>query len=209
MAKILPGNILIGVSGRIGNLVTYNLNGTQVIRTLPETFKKRKSSSLQKQHLISFKIQHAMAKSVKKTIIDRIWSHLSFQGGMNPYNQFIKRNRAAYGGTDNIVFPELMVISDGNLLPAAGFTVHREGEILTFSWDSNQTGKLASPADKLNIVILAYRCSLNMMAVEACRSDGTISFALPDKIIGDVEGYVFWSSQNEENFSPSMFWVCR
>jgi hypothetical protein len=134
-ARILPGSILTGAIGRIGNLVTYNLRGTQVVRTLPDTSKKRKRSPLQKQHIFSFKMQHVMARSVKK----RLWSHLSFRGGANPYNQFIKRNRAAYGGRDCIKFPELMVISEGSLLPADEFRVRKEEETLKFSWDIGET----------------------------------------------------------------------
>ncbi len=209
MAKILPGSILAGASGRIGNLVTYNLKGTQVVRALPETSKKRKASPLQEQHIKSFKIQHAIAKSVKKTIIDKIWSHLPLTGGMNPYNQFIKRNRVAYGGSDHIAFPELMVISDGNLLPAFGFTAKKEGDVVKFTWSCNEPGKFASPSDKLNIMIMAFRSSLNMVDIEANRGDENAALSLAPGSAAVTEGFAFWSSENKESFSPSIYWICQ
>ena len=209
MARILSGSILTGASGRIGDLVTYNLRGTQVVRTLPETSKKRKRSPLQQQHISSFKTQHATARSVKKTIIDRIWSHLSFSGGANPYNQFIKRNRAAYGGTDHIKFPELMVISDGNLLPASEFTVQWEESMLKLSWGIGETGKYSALTDRLNIVILTFRSSLTMMDTEVRRAQKNADINFSSGSAGPVEGFVFWSSENDEHFSPSLYWICR
>ncbi|HEY4787283.1 MAG TPA: hypothetical protein VIH57_14590 [Bacteroidales bacterium] len=209
MAKLSPGSALTGSSGRIGNLVTYNLKGTQVVKTLPETSKRKKSTVLQKRHIASFKIQHAVARSVKATIIDRVWSHMTFSGGMNHYNLFIKRNRSAYGKTDHIEFPELMVISDGSLLPVADFTVKKNGKNLEFVWKNNQSGKPASPTDRLHIVLLEYRSWLRIIDIEVQRVECKALIALSKEDNEAVEGYAFWSSENEEMFSPSMYWICR
>ncbi|HEY4785997.1 MAG TPA: hypothetical protein VIH57_08105 [Bacteroidales bacterium] len=209
MARILPGSALTGSKGRIGDLVTYDLNGIQVVRTLPDISKKKSSSRLQNQHLRSFKVQHAIARSIKKTIIDRIWTHLPLSGGMNPYNQFLKRNRVAYGDTEYIEFPELMMLSDGSLLPAKRFIARKEGENLVFSWENNPSGKPEQLNNRLNIVILEYRSSLRIIDTDARRSDGQAPVAFFRGGNSLAEGYAFWSSENEDSFSPSVYWVCR
>jgi len=209
MAKIKPGSLFNGTSGRIGNLVTYNLNGIQVVRTMPESFKKRKTSLLQTLHQNSFRVQHAIAKSVKRTLIDKIWSQLSSKGGLNPYNQFIKRNRAAFAGGDRIVFPELMVVSDGSLVPAPGFSVKKEGDLLTFTWDSHLVGKGSSNKDKLNIIMIVCRNSLCIVEIESIRSDGEATLPYAPGNDPFTEGFAFWSSENEDSFSPSVYWMCR
>jgi hypothetical protein len=209
MARISKGSILSGASGRIGNLVTYNLKGTQVVRTLPETSKNRKPSSLQEQHLNSFRAQHGIASSLKKPIIDRIWSRLTFSGGANAYNQFIKRNRAAYGGASHIQFPELMVISEGNLTPALNFRAIKEDNILKFTWNAGVIGKYSAHSDCLNIVLLTNKTLLSIVDIKAIRFAEYAEIVCPPDMNGSAEGYVFWSSEDDSQFSPSMYWICR
>jgi hypothetical protein len=209
MARFSKGSILSGASGRIGNIVTYNLKGTQVVRTLPETSKKRKLSPLQEQHLYSFKTQRAIAASLKKSIIDRIWSRLTYSGGANAYNQFIKRNCAAYGGDTCIQFPELFIISEGNLMPALNFRAIKEDNMLKFTWNTGETGKYSALSDCLNIMLLTNKISLIIMDIKAIRSEEHAEIVHPQDINGAVEGYAFWSSEDDTQFSPSMYWICR
>jgi len=208
MATIKSNSPLFGASGRLGNVITYELNGVQVIRALPYT-KKRKPTDLQQAHQESFKIQHRIAKSLKLQIIQRIWDRFSYQGGMNGYNRFIQINRPAYGPSGDIEFPELMVVSQGKLNPAKNFTVTYDGKNLQFTWTPGNQNLHCSGTDQLNIALLSYRSSLEVIETNISRETGqaTIPFTVNKNEI--PRGYVFWSSTNDKDFSPSIYWICR
>jgi hypothetical protein len=208
MARVTQNHPLYGASGRIGNLLTYNLKGIQVVKTLPVSDKKkRKFSVLQEKHLYSFKAQCLFAQSLKETIIDRVWAHLSFTGGINPYNFFIQCNRAAFGGEERIVFPELLVISHGRLIPAAKFKASREGENIVFTWVNTEAANV-SPKDKINIVLLKNREEIVIAEVNATREQETTSVSVAGLTGTMIEGYSFWSTKDDQLFSPSIYWTC-
>lgn len=205
MARLSSGSPLKGARGRIGNIVTYELNGVQVVRSLPSRGRKKKTSELQKLHLNSFKIQHGIARSLKHNIIDRIWSKMQFKGGMNAYNQFIKANRAAYGQSASITFPELFALSQGNLHPALNFKVSVEANTLVFDWENRASGRYASESDRLNLYLLESRRNLCSIEVSAIRQDGKAAIKIP-VVNRCIEGYAFWSSHDGQDFSPSVYW---
>jgi len=207
MATIKHGSPLIGASGRLGNVVTYELNGVQVVRSLPFT-KKRKPTKLQESHRQSFQMLHLLAQGVKSQIINRIWKKSSYQGGMNAYNSFLKANRGAFGQSDHVEFPELMVISQGRLNPVYNVSVASEDDQLLFTWLPGETGVCASGTDRLNLVFLIDRSMLIVMETAITRETG--STKVPNLINGRniTEGYLFWSSANDKEFSPSMYWHC-
>lgn len=206
MAIVKSNSPLIGVSGRFGDVVTYQLNGTQVVRSRPY-FPKRKPSPLQQQHRQSFEIQHRMAQSVKVTIINRIWKRLSYQGGMNAYNCFIQANRAAYGPSGRIEFPELMVISQGKLIPARNLSVIRQGEALLFRWTADNVPLHSLASDRLNIVLLTNQGAFRVIETGVTRETGQAIIPFSGNENEVAEGFVFWSSFNDKEFSPSLYWV--
>ena len=128
---------------------------------------------------------------------------------MNAYNRFIQVNRQAYGPDGSIEFPELMVMSVGNLMQVQAFAAHREGDQVTFQWATGQGARKASPGDLLNIVLLLNKSSFEVIETGIRRDAGqaTIPFAMNDAAI--PEGYVFWSAVNDKDFSPSVYWRGR
>jgi hypothetical protein len=210
MARIVSKNFLNGASGRIGNTVTYVLNGVQVIRSLPYQGKKHKPSALQQQHLDAFKKQHLFARSVKQTVIDRIWSKEEIPPGLNPYNYFLKCNRAAFANTEKIMHPALLRLSTGKLLLAENMIFACEGHLLQIKWDNSQINFYARTTDRLNVVLLLNRESILFLDAKAVRADGDATIQLPDTVANDmVEGFLFWSDVNDNAFSPSVFWQVK
>ncbi len=104
MTTIKFNSPLFGVSGRLGSVVTYELNGVQVIRSLPYN-KKRKLTLLQQAQRKSFKIQYRIAKSLKLQIIQRVWDRFSCQGGMNGYTALFKSTGQPMGNQEKLSFP--------------------------------------------------------------------------------------------------------
>ena len=205
MARISKPGVLTGARGRIGNVVTYELNGVQVVRSLPAKKKKYKFTKLQQLYHARFQMMHRLAKSVKHEIINRIWNPLAVAAGQNGYNMFIKTNTKAFGGDSTVAFPALLVLSKGDLYPVDNFAVKREGDELQFSWANNYTGKYANASDRLNIVLLSGRKMLKMVEINATRAEEVASLPVPENE-ETIEGYAFWSSANEEYFSESVYW---
>lgn len=195
----------MGARGKVGRLVTYPLGKKQVIRALPSKKKKRKASELQEMHRYAFLEMHRFAKSIKKQIIDRIWIYPASEGDLNPYNLFIRTNRTAFGHSETIIFPDQLVISKGILYPAEGFQVKRSGETLQFNWNKNYNGRYARLEDRLNLYILSERFCLKPIETKALREDGTAVVLCPETS-ESIEGYAFWSSYNDRDFSPSVYW---
>jgi hypothetical protein len=209
MANVEQGSVLDQMTGAVGSIVIVNLNGQKIARCRPPKGINKKGTPLQKLQRASLAAQHAMAKSVKQEIIKRIWSHVSFEGGMNPYNGFIKANSGAFAKCDYVAFPEHMVISQGNLLPVRSLRVIQEGENLKFTWEKGYTGTNSSLKDRLNLFVLSSQRLLRIVEVDARRESCTATIPVPDKQAEFTEGYAFWSSEDDQRFSPSVYWACR
>lgn len=205
MARISKPGVLTGARGRVGNVVTYELNGVQIVRSLPAKKKKYKFTKLQQLYHARFQMMHRLAKSVKHEIINRIWNQLAVATGQNGYNMFIKANRMAFGGDSTVAFPGLLVLSKGDLYPVDNFAVKREGNELQFSWNNNYTGKYAYSSDSLNIVLLTERKVLKIVEIKATRDKEVATLPVPENE-ATIEGYAFWSSANEKYFSESVYW---
>ena len=61
MARISPNSPIAGMSGMIGDVVTYVSNGIPIARLRPNWNKNRKPTMMQQLHLDSFKAQHVFA----------------------------------------------------------------------------------------------------------------------------------------------------
>jgi hypothetical protein len=208
MAKYTSKNSINGISGIFGNAVFYVSNGMQLVRIRPPQNKSRKLSELQKAHIGSFKAQHAFARSIKTGIIDRIWSQLDIPAGMNPYNYFIKSNSDAFGKTDHIQFPQLMTLSTGKLLPVENLKVEVTDNQLLLKWESNKDTAYASATDKLTIALLINETELKFLENSFIRSDEKAELEIDMAETEKMEGFIYWSSQENDAFSRSEYWAC-
>ena len=205
MAKVSPNSPLAGASGKIGTAVTYMLNGKQVIRSLPSRPRKFKATPLQQEHFNSFAAQHAFAKEIKRLIIDPIWSLASMPVGLNPYNYFIKSNRNAFGKSNIVEFPELMILSIGSLLPVKELHYHVEQNILQLKWNNTIENGFAKADDKLHLVLLIDRKSIVFVDNTATRADGIFEYDVVKYPGSSVEGFIYWSTVNYLSYSPSVY----
>ncbi len=209
MAKLPSNSPLAGVSGRIGDVVTYVSNGITIVRALPKRRNDHKSSILQQQHLNSFKAKHDFARSIKQSIIDRIWKQVAIPVGMNPYNYFIKSNNDAFGKTDHVEFPQLMILSAGKLLPVENLKLEVANNMLLLSWTSKLINVYASANDRLIIALLSDKKNLHLFNTRSIRSEEKAELELGELNTDIIEGYIFWSSSNDKVFSRSEYWCYR
>lgn len=205
MARLDSNNALSGARGRVGNLVAYEVNGKQVVRSRPSRPRKVKASALQQEHINSFAAQHAFAKELKQQVIDPVWGLAQMPAGMNPYNLFIKTNRNAFGKSTHVQFPELVTLSVGELLPAENLTMSVVDSKLKLSWVNNANGAYAFGSDKLHVVLLVGRQSVVYVDCSATRADELALIDVGTWAAAAVEGYVYWSTDKFLVYSPSVY----
>jgi hypothetical protein len=198
---------MAGISGKAGGLIFYESNGLSLVRTRPNWNKKRKPTMMQQLHLDSFKVQHVFARKIKYCIIDRVWSQETIPPGLNPYNYFIKCNRESFGKTTHVEFPQFMNLSLGKLLQVDKLNVSIDKNILNLSWKHNTFGNYASSNDKLTIALLFDRNNLEIIETSFIRSDEKAELPLNDSFKNVKEGFIFWASTDEKQFSRSVYWT--
>ncbi len=196
------------MTGLIGNIDVYLLNGQTVMRARPK-HSKRPLSDDRKRHLSSFQAQKKFAHEAIIPLIRRIWNKIPQTGGMNGYNLFIKTNSRAFNDSDRIVFPEFVSVSEGILCPATDFGTTRSGAQLQFSWGTPEFHHLCYDSDQLNIAFLVNKSSLQLINTRVERKTGKAAINFPEVINTPVDGYAFWSSSDDRLFSPSIYWHCE
>ncbi|MDP4185918.1 MAG: hypothetical protein Q8862_12260 [Bacteroidota bacterium] len=201
----MGNNNLKGFAGLIGNLVIYNLQSKMVARTRPN-YRKGPLSEKRMKHRSSFRALQKLASGVKDSLIRRVWSSTVFTGGMNGYTWFMKLNNRAFDGTDKIQFPELMTVSEGPLSLVKDLNAGLSNGRLVLRWNSNLQANHVDALDLLNVVFLVDREQLNVMKTSFVRSEGLVQIDLPDSENNVSEGFIFWSSPGDHEFSPSVYW---
>jgi hypothetical protein len=206
MATTKNNALLSGFSGRIGKFVVYELNGKQVIRSMPKTKRNPKISPLQQIHHNSFKAQTQFAQGILGNVIRPIWGLMPNTDGLTYYHRFLKVNKMAFNNTDRIVFPELLSLTIGTLSPATDMLVVRQGNQILLSWNSQHIHYCMLDEDQLHIALLKNRESLVLIKDVALRADSQCAQALPTDMGDYCEGYLYWSSPDHKMFSPSVYW---
>jgi hypothetical protein len=198
---IMKRNALGLLTGIISNLCVYEVDGVQIVRSLPHRGQCNSTSQLANQRIFAKRV--AWAKKVNWTLLNRVWKYAHFSVGGNPLNHFLKINNSAFSRTDQIKFPELLIVSEGSLSLAPELGVVRKEGQLEFSWtphdDTHSHGN-----DLMNIVFLQDDGGLDVRKTTVCRSDCKALLSVPAS--APKEGYVFWSSINDRAFSRSVYW---
>lgn len=191
------------LSGLISNVCVYEVDGVQVMRTKPGFKRKKAEWQLKNQQVFAERV--AWVKKVKYTLLNRVWKYVHFSVGGNSFNHFLKINNPAFGNTGRVMFPELLVVSEGKIRLVLNFRVERTGSQLLFSWTLNDD-LYSRESDFMNIVFLKDDGGLEVQKTTACRSDCKALLTVPASALNQSEGYVFWSSIDDRAFSRSLYW---
>ncbi len=147
-------NGLIGTSKKsIGNIVTYVLNGQQVARTKPATFKDA-NTVLQKEQRTSFITSVNIARLLLSVVRESFTSKNKTQSG---YNAFISTNlkkETVFLPNGTFVASE-MELSHGKLLTpyVSGTSFDATTKTITTTLKDNSDGVTGYVSDDLNVVV--------------------------------------------------------
>src|SRR5664279_4440864 len=192
------------VSGKLGNLVFYQLNGVNYVRSAPVR-KKDSWSPQQMLHRQRFSKASYLWSQLKKTKVAPIWNLAAER--MNGYACFIKANMPAYALDGSIIDAKMLKISTGKLHLPMDLEATREtagSTTITVSWknDPNLKGKRLD--DELLAVSATDGHYSALTPTGLLRSAQNGSFTLPVKPANATHVYLLFASPDELDYTESV-----
>ena len=204
MAKIKNGNI----SGLIGGIVGYTMNGENIIRTAPK--KRSNWTDRQLSNRLRFSKLSSFWRQFKYTPVGQIWKVADEKRRAN--NLFVQANSAAFGFEGEIIDPQFLHFSAGRLpLPHkfAAKPVEGESGKVEVSWMDDPKRWLSRPDDELMMMIANGDKFDGPIATGFIRKKEKAVIELPAEM-ADIKGiYLFFGSEKRKLYSPDAYFEVR
>jgi len=206
---IRKDSVLGSFSGKLGGIVGYELNGQNVIRSLPVTA-KRKPTALTLTNQRRMKAVSQFLRPLKH-VIDFGYKNIapkgSRVGAFQAAQSHTFRNAVDYG-EDNVPYvnPEKVLVFRGDLMPPPQLQVTREGNGIHVQWDN-----LSCRHEQGVLLILAYAIEEKWFWFEeggAKISEGTFTWELHAGFLPDLHIYVGFYDILRDKLSDSVYGGC-
>jgi hypothetical protein len=196
MAKIKK-NIGELVSGKIGNVVFFQLNGKSYMRAVPV---RKENSWTEEQQLYRQRISKASGlwRALRSEQVSKIWNSAAQE--MNGYAWFMKANMPALEMDGTLIDAKLLKVSDGKLPIPQNLKAERKPDDATtimVSWQNDPHVKGKRLQDELMVVSYADGKFSSVTTTGLKRSDLQGSFKLPIKPANATHFYLFMASSEE------------
>lgn len=204
---ILRDGITGFVTGKVGDMVFYVLNGENVVRHAGKSVKPRSEAQLANQAKMA--LVNLFLKPISEFIntgfLLNVWPEKS-----NPYNRAVSYNKI--NGVVG-VFPSFMIdygkvlVSKGDLPVAAGASVDLFAEGLRFGWLF--PSDMPYPRENDRVMLLAYFPVLGSAVYSlegANRKAGTDLLVLPEELLAEpMEVYIAFVAADGKRVSNSVY----
>lgn len=223
MAKIDEG-ILGPFSGKVGDVIGSSWHGIPYIKSRPAVFHDAKSPAQLAQRM-KMQVAHQFVKSIKNIITI---GYRYVAGEQIPYNKavsYIVKNAIVGEYPDMGIAPDIVMVSQGNLMGAEECIAIKEDEKITFSWNiTDEKGQsslkekgLSTSKEKAakhpkmrkddTAWLVAYNfAKQESKTVQASRGEGHGTIEIPTDWKGDGIGcYLFFASNQNDAISDSQF----
>jgi len=194
------------VTGKVGNLVYYCVNGKQRVRTQGKVIAPPSPAQLRAR--MGMRVMVGFLKLMTEFL--NIGFRVKPGSGKSPFNVAVSYN-LVHGLMG--VYPDISVdfskvmLSMGKLERAIDLSVVLGDVGLVFSWDGSVPRFYPSPTDQT--LTLAYFPEQNRVVYGlygACRLDGTVLLPIPEDLIGEgMEVYFAMVSTDKERVSDSVY----
>jgi len=192
------------VSGKIGNIVFYQLNGNSYVRAAP-VMKKESWTEEQQFHRQRISKASGYWRALRSELMSKIWNNAAEQ--MNGYAYFMKANMPALELDDTLIDPKLLKISAGKLPVLQQLTAERQPDnsaIIVVSWQNDPHLKGERLNDELMVVSFADDKFSPITATGIVRGAKKGSFSLPLHPTTATHIYLFMASRDREEYSESV-----
>ena len=192
------------VSGKIGNVVFYQLNGKSYVRAAPI---RKKDSWTEEQQLYRQRISKASGlwRAIRSEQISKIWNSAAEQ--MNGYAWFMKLNMPALEMDGTLIDAKLLKVSAGKLPVPQQLNVEKQPDNaapIVVSWQNDPHIKGERLQDELMVVSYADGNFSQVTATGIVRGAKNGSFALPLHPITATHVYLFMASRDRQEYSESV-----
>ena len=223
MAKIDEG-ILGPFFGKVGEVIGSSWHGIPYIKSRPAVFHDAKSPAQLAQRM-RMQVAHQFVKSIKNVITI---GYRYVAGAQIPYNKavsYIVKNVIVGEYPDMGIAPDMVIVSQGNLMGAEGCTATKEDEKIAFSWDITDEKEQSSLKEKglstskenaakhpnMRTDDTAWLVAYNFAkqepkTVQTSRGEGHGMIEIPANWKEDGIGcYLFFASNQDDAVSDSQF----
>ena len=194
-------------TGKVGNLVYYELNGKNVVRGIGKTTKPPSEKQLKVQ------METNLMSSFFSTVLPFIkvgFSIARLGTGLNAHNIGMKQPRDLIikGSYPNLELAfEEIVLSTGTLIPAVAPEVTAVAEGLRFSWHTSP--QMEWPASTDQVMMLAYFPEEKIIAYQlfgSSRLSGTDVLHLPEPLQDKyMETYISFVAADRKDLANSTY----
>lgn len=201
------------ISGKIGNLVYYVMNGKQYVRRAAIPGKKRKIETTginpQHQQLINrFSYVQSYYSFFRIHVSENIWRTAAQLVQSRSQNLFHRINSPCFNGRGELVDFTTFRFSLGELQLPRNISIERNGDHFVVTWEDERAGSLAAAEDRLYVGIIydthpgAPRL---LKEVSGKRSDMKGTFRPDQKDQAPMHAYCFFGREDETAFSESLY----
>lgn len=194
------------VSGKVGPVVYYEMNGKAYVRAAMMPRDKGSWSAEQKGVRKKVSRVAAIWRQLDKNPVREIWKLAAEQ--MSGYNLFLKTNLPAFKGDAVVADMEFLHLSVGTLpLPHRLDATRVDGDALKWEvlWKDDSGYMLSQPDDELMAIFAHMGKFTHPVATGARRSQGNGMVQAPAEV-KDLQGmYLFFASPQRELYSTDQF----
>ncbi|MCM1031789.1 MAG: hypothetical protein NC410_10180 [Oscillibacter sp.] len=208
MGILDPSSPLYGASGRVGDLVLYQVDGKTYFRRHPRKVGKTASEKriLQQKRMVG---AQTLFLSVKKCILyEALNAAAREQHVRSGYHLFLKRNIRAFGENDVIDYSLLSLSEGSRQFPHHFHLEEGQGKQVLLSWEMQPELSTRQENDRLKVAAVfpdePYRIVI-LPGVDALRKDKQASFLLPVEGSGQAHLYCFFADEAGKTFSPDRY----
>jgi len=196
-----------GHTGKIGDLVFYELNGKIVVRSIGKSQKPPTENQQRAQK--DLKIVSETIKTLRP-FIELGFSTMIGDTGMNTHNLAVKYNiKNVIKGTfpNQEIACNKLLVSKGTLKSAQNCVVTQTTDTLQFSWDTNP--QMAWPESTDQVMMLAYFPASKKVAYSLygnSRLSGSDELDIPVDLRGEyMETYVSFIAADRKGVADSIY----
>lgn len=203
------------LSGKVGNMIYYVMNGKQYVRRVGIPGKERKTTkenmtSRQKSNLTRFGGVQRYYAYFRKHIGEAIWKTAGASLNARAINLFHRTNGHCFDDKGDLVDLATFKFSHGELLLPRNIAVERDGDVFRVTWEEERDERNAAPTDRLcvGLVYDLYPDSPHLaLEVSGTRGDLCGEFR-PDKDYDcPLHVYCFWAREDGSAFSESIHFL--
>lgn len=207
MMGVLKNGLFGGYTGKLGNLVSYQVLNKEVVRIIGKSNKPATRKQLVCRQ------QMAVVTRFLKPILPFIRAGFELAArtsNMYPQNKALSYNKtqALKGAYPNIEmdYPKVRV-TEGELMVAQDPLVSQSGNLLTFSWAGMAPSNW--PRSRDQVMMLAYFPDQEMacsILSGARRSEGLDKMEIPDNLSGQrIEVYISFVADDRKSIANSSY----